>query len=467
MGTQARTKASGAAVAAMAVAAITLLVYPLREVAPVVGLGVLYLLAVLLVSSLWGAWLGLATALVSALAFNFFHLPPTGRFTIASEENWVALVVFFVVAIVSSQLAERARKRADEAEQRRREADLAAEMARLLLGSTELDESLRVVGQRIARTFELPSVSIQRGWVAAEARTRALPLLVAGSRTGTLLIPKNTPAGVVEALEDRVVPALEALVGAALERSELEAQVVETKALRRSNVVKTALLRSVSHDLRSPLTAITAAAGALGSDGLNEEEREELTAVVVEESQRLAGLVDDLLDFSRLQAGAADPEVDWVSIDDSVRSAADSLPAPPGGFDVDIEPGVPLVKADAAQIERALVNVLDNAARYAGAEPVTVRATSAGRFVTLRVSDSGPGVSRNELERIFEPFHRSGERSGGSGLGLAIARGFVEASGGRLRAESLPGQGTTVILQLPLPDAEPAAKAIPAEDSEA
>lgn len=447
--------ATGAAVALGVVTVITLLIYPLREVAPVVALGVLYLLAVLLVSSVWGTVLGLATAVVSALAFNFFHLPPTGEFTIAREENWVALLVFFVVAIVSSQLAEQARRRAEEAHQRRREADLAAEMARLLLGSTDVDDSLRAVGQRIARTFDLASVSIERGWVSAGDRTRALPLLVAGSRTGTLLIPAAASKQVVEALEDRVVPALEALVGAARERAELEAQVVETRALRRSNVVKTALLRSVSHDLRSPLTAITTAAGGLAQEGLDEDERRELISIVDEESRRLAGLVDDLLDFSRLQSGAADPEVDWISVEDTVRSAIDSLPA--RDFDVGFDAELPMVKADAAQLERALANVLENAARYAGDAPVTVRATSAGRVVTVRVADQGPGVSRGELERIFEPFHRSGEDSGrGSGLGLAIARGFVEASGGTLRADSLPGQGTTLILQLPIPEAQPA-----------
>ncbi len=158
--------------------------------------------------------------------------------------------------------------------------------------------------------------------------------------------------------------------------------MVETRALRRSNVVKTALLRSVSHDLRSPLTAITTAAGGLAEEGLDEDERRELISIVDEESRRLAGLVDDLLDFSRLQSGAADPEVDWISVEDTVRSAIDSLPAPAGGFDVALDAELPLVKADAAQLERALANVLENAARYAGDAPVTVRATAAGRVVT-------------------------------------------------------------------------------------
>ena len=124
-----------------------------------------------------------------------------------------------------------------------------------------------------------------------------------------------------------------------------------------------------------------------------------------------------------------------------------------------LDPALPLIEADAGQLERALANVLGNASRFAGDDPVVVRARVAGRFITLRVSDHGPGIPKEELERVFEPFHRSRERGeAGSGLGLAIARGFVEANGGRLRAESLPGQGTTFVFQLPVPAEAPVAQ---------
>ncbi len=138
-----------------------------------------------------------------------------------------------------------------------------------------------------------------------------------------------------------------------------------------------------------------------------------------------------------------------------LRAALDAVAPPPGGFDVQIDAGLPLVRADAAQLERALANVLDNAGRYAGGDPVTVRARAAGGRLLLRIGDRGPGIAREELERIFEPFHCPGER-GGTGLGLAIARGFVEANGGRIRAESLPGQGTTIVVELPVPAEQPA-----------
>jgi two-component system, OmpR family, sensor histidine kinase KdpD len=448
----------GLIAAVASVTAITLANYGLRELVPVVSTGVVYMLAVLLVSSRWGLWLGLLTAVLSAAAFNFFHLPPTGGFTVADEENWVALAIFLVVAAVTSKLADAARSREAEAESRRREADLTAEMARLLLGGAEVEESLRLVGQRIAQTFDLPSVEVEARWVDSDRRRRAVPLIVQGSRTGTLLVPVGTDSVVLDTLQDRVVPALETLLTAAREREELESQVIETKALRRSNVVKTTLLRSVSHDLRSPLTAIATAAGGLESETLADDQRRELVSVISGESARLERLVQNLLDLSKLQAGGAEPNADWCSVEELVRSAVAVVPAPSGGFDVDLDDDLPLVRVDAAQLDRALVNVVENSARFAGTEPVTIRGRASGRNVVLRISDHGPGIAREELERVFEPFHRSVEHGGGSGLGLAIARGFLEANGGRIRAESLPGQGTSFVIQLVVPVDAPVAE---------
>jgi two-component system sensor histidine kinase KdpD len=443
---------TGLAVAVVSVAAITGANYGLREIAPAVSTGVVYLLAVLLVSTYWGLWLGVLTGFLSAAAFNFFHLPPTGTFTLRHAEDWMALGVFLVVAGVTSTLAQAARARAHEAEQRRREADLSAEMARLLLSGSSIEDSLSAVGHRIALAFGLPSASVELAWVDSDERHKALPLIVEGDRAATVLVSRDTEAATLDALQERIVPALETLVGAARRRDQLETQLIETKALRRSNVVQKALLRSVSHDLRSPLTAITAAAGGLGSGTLSSESRAELIAVVVTESARLSRLVDDLLDLSRLQAGSVEPRPDWSSVPELIHTATNSVPPPPGGFDIVIDEDLPLVKADAAQLERSLANVLENSARFAGEEAVAVRARAAERWLVVRVSDRGPGIPKQELEQVFEPFHQAGDGSGGgSGLGLAIARGFVEANGGHLRAESLPGQGTSFVFQLPVP----------------
>jgi two-component system sensor histidine kinase KdpD len=445
----ARDRWVGVVVAAVSVAATTALVYPLSEVAPVVALGVVYLVAVLLVSSIWGGRLGVATAVASALAFNFFHIPPTGRFTISEGENWVALAVFFVAALVASTLAERARARTREAQERRQEADLSAEMARLLLRGSSLDDALPAVSQRLARALELPSAAIELREVPGDDRRVALPLGV-----GTLLVPAATPPHVLDRLNERIVPALEAILGAAIERDALQREVVETSALRRSDVLKTALLRSVSHDLRSPLTAILTAVGALESRSLSDEERAELVADIGSEAQRLSRLVDKLLDLSRLEARTAEPRVEWCSVEEVVQAAVDELALPPGTFSLSIDADLPLIRADAAQLERAFANLLENSARHAGGHPVSVRARAVGPRILVRIVDRGPGIPAAEKARIFEPFYRAPEElhngHRGSGLGLAIVRGFVEANGGRVWVESLPGQGATFVVELPL-----------------
>lgn len=463
-----RSLPAGLLVAALSVAAITALIYPLREAVPVVSTGVLYLLAVLLVSSYWGRWLGLATAVASVLAFNYFHIPPTGRLTVSEGENWLALAVYLVAAVVASALADSARSRALEAERRRGEAELLTEMARLLLGGRGTADSLSLVARRLSVALGLPSASIELGSAAGGERQTAIPLEHEGERIGTLLVPADAPPEALARLRERVAPGLETLLAAALQRDRLGAEAIEAKALRRSDVVKTALLRSVSHDLRSPLTAIAAAGVGIESPTISTEERREMAEIVVAEAARLSRLVDNLLDLSRLQSGGAEPHRDWVALDELLRTAADSASGDPGNIELRLD-DLPLVRADPAQLERAFANLLDNACRYSGDQPVLVRGRAGDGTVRLRMVDRGPGIPAHRLQHVFEPFYRvEGEgRAQGSGLGLAIARGFIEANGGRVWAESLPGQGTTMVVELPLPEAErdeptsaaPAAKA--------
>ena len=449
-----RSKLLGLLVSALSVAAITGVIFPLRHAVPAVSTGVLYLLAVLLVSSYWGVGLGLFTSVASAAAFNFFHIPPTGHFTIAAPENLVALGVYLVAAVVVSALAHAARVRTLEAEHRRLEADLAADLARLILGSSDSTESLVPAARRIAETVGIESAAVELSWEGSDDRRIAIPLVDSGARVGTLLVPRELTGAQRERLERRVVPPLTALVAAALRRAQLEDQVVETRALRRSDELKTALLRAVSHDLRSPLTAIRTAAMGVGSPTLDQGDREEVAAVIASESERLSRLVENLLDLSRLEAGTAESHRDWCSIEEVVRAAVRSMGDPEARFDIVLDPELPLLRADAAQLERAIANLLENAVRHSNGEPVAVRAHTQGRRLLVRVTDSGPGIAKADLRRIFEPFYRAdGEQGNGSGLGLPIAKGFVEANGGRLRAQSLPGQGAAFLLDLPLPEA--------------
>jgi two-component system sensor histidine kinase KdpD len=246
-----------------------------------------------------------------------------------------------------------------------------------------------------------------------------------------------------------------------------ERERLEAEALRRSDALKTALLRAVSHDLRSPLMAILTSAGALahGELSLDPDDRRELAETILGEAQRLDRVVRNLLDLSRLQAGAAAPEAgDWP-IDDLVLEVLDGVEA---GSRVEVvlpEEDLPLVHADLHQAGSVLKNLVENALRYSPAdEPVRVQVRQIRAEVLVRVVDHGPGIPPGEAERIFEPFQR-GMRDGtarGAGLGLAIARGFAEANGGRVWVESHAGQGAAFVLALPLASASSEAEVVTA-----
>jgi two-component system, OmpR family, sensor histidine kinase KdpD len=486
---EAPSRRSGVIVALVAVALCTLIIYPLKHAAPVSALAVVYLPAVLMVSVTWGAWLGVPTAVLSALVFDYFHVPPVAQLSSRHASYWVvALVMFLLLAVLAAAVAETTRARARDAEARRVEADLAAEMARLLLRGGSLAEDLPTAAARLAQALGLASAAIEMQALEGDERTIAFPLREGTRRLGTLLVGADAPEGTLRRLQERIVPSLESLLSAALEREGLLGGVVETAALRRADTVKTALLRAVSHDLRSPLTAIAAAGDAIGSPSISPQEREELAAVIQEETRRLSRLVDNLLDLSRLEAGAAEPRREWTSVDELIRGALRELAASDEEFSLSLDRDLPLVRLDPAQMERAFVNVLENARRHSGGHPVSVRARAvrslartsrtpsdgedgtasrsepgeeaqleqpkaAGDRVIVRVVDRGPGIPPAQLERVFEPFYRAGTAAGGhrgSGLGLAIARGFTESNSGTLRVESLPGQGATFVFELPL-----------------
>jgi two-component system sensor histidine kinase KdpD len=461
-----RSWVAGVFASIAAVALITGVIYPIKTIGSPISAGILYLLAVLLIASFWGLRLGVFTAVISGLAFNWFHIPPTGQFTIAKDQDGVAFITFLVVAIVVSAIADRARRRTLEAEQRRLEADLSAETARLLLGGRSVEEALPTVTHRLAQVLELPSAAIELSVGGGDERRIAFPLRDEVAQIGTLLLPVGISSATSERVETRIVPALETLLAAALHRERLLAEVVESQAIRRSDEMKTALLRTISHDLRSPLTAIATAGDALGSSSLSDEDREQLSAAVTEEAARLSTVVSQLLDLSRLQAGAAEPKRDWFSVEEIVREAIEQLGAPTGKFVLSFDPGMPFVRADAAQLERAFANLLANSLRHSVDKPVTVQVHQSSGRIVVRVSNQGPGIPSAELERIFEPFYRGEKKSdhSGSGLGLAIVRGFVEANGGSVHAESLPGQGATFVVDLPLENT-PAATGAPARSA--
>jgi two-component system sensor histidine kinase KdpD len=431
------------------VGVVTGAVFALRPVAPVVSLGVLYLLAVLPVAVLWGLRYALPVAVASMLAFNFFFLEPVHTLRLRDSENWVALAVYLATAVVVSELAARGRRRAEDAEQRRREAAFAAEVSAALLEATSVQSQLGEIGRRVAGVLGTRSARIELDSVRrADPGETAHPLRVGERRVGTVFLPAGGPD---PEIRERVLTSLAALLAYAADRERLGRKAVEAESLRRSDAVKTTILRTLSHDLRSPLTAIGAVGEVLETGDVSEAEREELVAKMRLEVGRLTRLVANVLDLSRLEARAANPRPELWTADGLVARALESLGAAGERVDVRLPTESPPVSVDAAQVERALVNLLENALKFSPPEERVLVDVLAGETeVVVRVVDRGPGIPRRAVERIFDAFERGSSTGDGTGLGLAIARGFVQANGGRVWAESEPGRGASFAVAFPV-----------------
>jgi two-component system, OmpR family, sensor histidine kinase KdpD len=459
--TPARRRASGILACIAGVALVTGLIYGFREFVPVLSLGALYVFAVVPIAVVWGRAYAIPVSVASMLAFNFFFLPPVHTLTLADRENWFALAVYLVTAVVVSDLAARARRRTAEAEQRERETALLAQISTALLSGSALDEELPGVADRVADVLGADAGRIELGPRHEPPRGESpLELEVGGRFVGTLYVREgpepNLPA------RRRFLPALASLLAVASDRERLAQDAVEAAALRRSDTVKTAVLRAVSHDFRSPLTAIRVAVDGLSSEelALGPADRASLLETVQVETGRLERLVANLLDLSRLEAGAAQPEPELWTVDELVGQALEELGTDRDRVRVELGAETPPVRVDAAQVQRVLVNLLDNALRFSPFDAgVLLRVTHTRRDVILRVVDQGPGVPEADLERIFDPFEIRSEIDvhSGTGLGLAIARGFAEANGGRVWAESRPGQGASFALALPAESPAPVA----------
>jgi two-component system, OmpR family, sensor histidine kinase KdpD len=440
------------------VAAATGIVEVLDSFTSATGLGVVYLLAVLFVAIRRGEAAALATAVLSVLALNFFFIEPRHRLTISDSENVVALIVFLIAAIVVSRLALAARTRAVEAEDRarqaaarEREAELLAAAGSAVLVGTDIESQLENVGTSVSASAGASSVRVELASAPSPRPGEFEVRLPTATKPCWLYVSEDV--GWDKAELDRVAAPLAKLVDVALERERLAHQAAEAEAIHRADVAKTAVLHAISHDLRSPLTGITAAASALSSDRLSAADHEELVSVIDTESVRLARLVDDLLDLSRIQAGAVNPRTDWCDLYETVVNAVAQAQAGDRQHAVDfaVPPDLPLVKADSAQLERVFANLIDNAIRFSPAGiPVRVSGGVGGGYVTIRVIDHGRGIPPSQRTHVFEPFFRGRDSGRGSGLGLAICRGFVEANGGRIQMQTGTAEGTSFAVSFPL-----------------
>jgi two-component system sensor histidine kinase KdpD len=440
----------GVLASAGVVVLVSAIVALLKPHVPVLSLGALYVLAVLPVAILWGTVLAAVVSVASMLVFNWFFLPPYHSFHLKESQNWLALAVYLAIALTVSDLASRARARREDAEQRRVESHALAEAALDILRGRTLDDELGRLAALTAEVLGVEGARLELGEQPPRQGERALPVQAGLRSVATLFVDEE--ATIDESVQRRFLPSLAALLAVVVERSRLEGEALEAEALRRSDALKTALLRSVSHDLRSPLTAILASADALASPrlALGDDDRLALAETIRGEAARLDRVVEQLLDLSRLEAGAAEPHRELWHVDELVSQSLTGLGAEADRVRVDIAPNTPPVEVDAAQVERVLANLIDNALHYSPAgSGVLVRAEPGATELRLHVVDHGPGLPAEERDALFQPFRTGAAVQRGSGLGLSIARGFAEANGGRVWAQDDPGGGH-LVLSLPL-----------------
>jgi two-component system sensor histidine kinase KdpD len=451
-----RTAAAISAEVVIAVAAATAGVAVLQSSTPVTGLGILYLLAVLVVAIRRGELAGLATAALGVLALNYFFITPRHRLAIAHSDDLIDLIVLLIAAVVVGRLAALARQRAAEGEARaglasarEREAKLLAEVASAILAGHSIEAQLESIGSRVAAATGASHARVALEPVPAPADGELAVALHTRARKGWLYVAGDT-AWERSHLE-RIAEPLGRLIDVAVERERVAERAAEAEAAQRAEIAKTAVLHAISHDLRSPLTAITTAGSALRTAGISDLDRLELLEVIDTESARLGKLVDDLLDLSKIEAGAIVPQADWCDLHDAVASAAAQLHTR-HPIEFGLPTDLPLVRADAAQLERVFSNLIENAVKFSPAGlPVRITGSSSSSRVTVRVTDQGRGISKQDRPRVFEPFFRGrGQPGAGSGLGLAICRGFVEANGGRIVLQTGSGRGTSFAVTFPV-----------------
>ena len=426
------------------------------------ALTVCFPLLVLAVSGLAGLVPGLVTAIASAVAVNWFFVPPVHTLAVDDARDWISLGVFAATALITSHLAAGFRRQRAESEARRRDAELLAGLAGTVVAEIGPGRPGPEVERAAARALGVDWCRLDLG-PAGPARPGRAPTALTPSADGFAvpLIGGGRPLGLLEVGPARpgeeprwatpgFAEAVAGLAAVAVERGRLLQTALEAESLRRSDELKTALLHGVSHEFRTPLTAIRTSAHALSAGGAGAPDAAGLLAVLGEETERLDRLVANLLDLSRLEAGALVARMDWCAPAEIVAGAIDAAAPLLGGTEVatDVPSTLPLVRADPVLCERILVNLLHNAVRH-GAPPVTVEGRVAGERLELVVGDAGPGLAPSVAARAFEPFVAGGA-SGGTGVGLALARGLAEAQGAELTAAPPGGGGARFALSFAL-----------------
>lgn len=451
-----RRRVRGFALALLLPPSLTLLLVPFRDDVNLVSDMLLFLLGTVVVALVGGLGPALVSAFAGSMLINYFFTPPLHTLTISDANNALALFVFVLVAMLVSSAVDLAARRTRQAA---RAAAESRTLARLAGSALSGPDALAEMLERVREAFALSSVTLlERSGDGWEVRAGAGPACAAPG-----IAESDVPVGpdlvlalrgrMLEADDQRLVAAFAAQVGLLVERSRLADEAASAAGLGEANRMRTALLAAVGHDLRTPLAAAKASVSSLRSAdiALSEEDRRELLEAADESLDKLAALVDNLLDMSRLQTGALRLDLEPVALEEVVARALDDLGPSAQEIRLDHPADLPMALADAGLLERVLVNVLANALRYSPPDrPPAVSASRLGEEVQLRVVDRGAGIPVEDWDAVFLPFQRMGDtdNSTGIGLGLALARGLTEAMGGRLEPEETPGGGMTMVITL-------------------
>ncbi|MGB8278472.1 MAG: sensor histidine kinase KdpD [Methylovirgula sp.] len=470
----------------------------LRHFVATSNITLVFLTAVMGSAIAYGLWPSLFACLISVLAYNFFFLPPLYSFTIADPENVIALFFFGLVAVIASNLTARMRSQAMSARQRARTTEDLYLFSRKLAGAITLDDLLWATVYQIALMLKVRVVlllpqegilTVRAGYppedmldeadIAAAkwcwehnrpagrsadtlpgAKRLFLPMRTARSPVGVVGLDNDRPGPLLTPDQRRLFDALCDQAALAIERVNLVADVERARLTVETERLRSALLTSISHDLRTPLASVLGAATSLKAYRrvLDEAAQDELIGTIQEEAERLNRFIANLLDMTRLESGAIEPHGEIVDLGDIVGSALGRAAKVLGDhrIAIDLDPDLPVIRIDPVLLEQVLFNLLDNAAKYtpAGTE-VRVQARREGKNVRLDILDEGEGIPLEDTERIFDKFYRiqaADRKRAGTGLGLAICRGFVEAMGGSIVAGNRADrQGAVFTIRLPLP----------------
>ncbi len=493
---------AGLAVSTVGVLLVLVVLDPFREQLGLVNVALIFLLASVFSAAVWGWGPGLYTAATGNLVYNWYFVPPLHGINLRNSRESVGLFIFLVVGFIASLLVAIARTHANESRRRAMDTELLLVLSELLNGTVEPDDALHPICLRAVLAFHLDFCAVLAddngvlGVVAASdaagaeldqqeralavqvlhsretaalSDTRAVardrrttlivPMVAGGSASGVMLVRGDPEVLRMDGRTNRLLRAVADQAALAHQRGVLSRKAAEAVALEQSDRLKSALLSSVSHDLRTPLASIKASASSLlqGDIAWDAGSRREFLLAIDEESDRLTRLVSNLLDMSRIDAGHLRLDLDWVDIVDLVHTVVDrfSLLTSTREISLLLPDDLPLVRADYVQLDRVLSNLVENALKYSEpGTPLEIAAT-AGEAVCISVSDRGRGIPDSLADRVFDKFYRvqgSGSSAEGTGMGLAICRGLIEAHGGQIWVEPRPGGGTVFSFTLPIPE---------------